>query len=311
MGANRWRSALDYNARMAEATLDFFCSIESQEAQEDLAGSAPRADVWFLLEYNGKWGKAALKESSIPEDVKIHLDAMLATVPKSRLLLIKNRQARQGIAFFAALAAEDPPALYEFSLESYRDLLALDLAALAEQDPAFDAQRSKQTLFVVCTNGLRDRCCAVHGLVAYQTLAAEVPGQVWESTHHGGHRFAANLLQMPQGLSYGRLRAEPARALLASAGRGELLLEHLRGRSRFGEPQQAAEILLRRLLNVAADEGLTFVDSQELGSDRWKMHFSQQGQPHVVTVQRSATGRQVHLSCGDEATGPVVQYTLV
>lgn len=296
---------------MLETPLDFSCSIESQETQEDLTGSAPRADVWFLLEYNGKWGKAALKESTISEEVQSHLEAMLAQVPRSRLLLIKNRQAGQGIRFFAALAAEDPPALYEFTLQSYRDLLELDLAAIADQAAIFDPQRSTQTLFVVCTNGLRDRCCALHGLVAYQALATEVPGQVWESTHHGGHRFAANVLQMPQGLSYGRLGAEPARALLAAAGRGELLLDHLRGRSRFNEPQQAAEVLLRRRLDLTADEGLTFVDSQEQGPQRWRMHFSQQGQPHVVTLQCSETGRQVHLSCGDEATGPVVQYTLV
>lgn len=291
--------------------MDFFCSLESLEAEEDLAGSAPRADVWFLLEYSGKWAHAAFKESSIPDDVKDYVNGALAQIPESRLLLVKNDQQREGIAFFAALAAVDAPLLYRFELKDYNDLLALDLVALARGDAAFDAQRSEEPVFVICTTGLRDRCCALHGVAAYQALAAAAPGQVWESTHHGGHRFAANLLQMPQGLSYGRLRADSALGVLDAARQGRLALAHLRGRSRLAEPQQAAEILLRRQLDLDAEGALAFKGAGELSPDSWEVRFDASGQEHVVALARQETGRQVHLSCGVEELGPVVQYQLI
>ena len=49
-------------------------------------------------------------------------------------------------------------------------------------------------LYLVCTHGKRNVCCARLGGPLAQALAARHPGQVWETTHVGGHRFAANLV---------------------------------------------------------------------------------------------------------------------
>ncbi len=289
-----------------------FCSVESIEAGEQLTGTAPRADVWFLLEYSGRWGNKALNVSSIPKEVKAHLNAHLGKIPESRLLLIKQSTAQHsGISFFAALPKADPPALYQFQLNDYAELLEFDLTAIVAQDPRFEAARSEELLFVTCTNGLRDQCCALHGAATYSALAEAFPGLVWESTHHGGHRFAANFLQLPYGISYGRLRPESAGEVLQMALDGRIAFYHYRGRTIYEEPVQAAEVLLRRGIGIEGVDALTLQHSEDLGGGQWRVQFAGADEVFEIVVQRAETGAQVHLSCGEEALGPVVEYSLV
>ena len=104
--------------------------------------------------------------------------------------------------------------------------------------------------YLVCTNGARDPCCAIRGPAVAQALERVRPGQVYECSHLGGHRFAANVLVLPDGLCFGRLDARSAPALADELDAGRLPLEHLRGRTAFEPEQQAAEILVRRELGL-------------------------------------------------------------
>lgn len=288
-----------------------FCSVESIAQGEQLTGSAPRADAWFLLEYPGRWGNKALKESTIPEGVKGHLNTQLDAVPESRLLLIKqSKTEHMSIAFFAALPTADPPALYRFQLKDYSELLTFDLAAIAAQDARYDSARTIEPVFVTCTNGLRDRCCALHGVASYWTLAEQYPGLIWESTHHGGHRFAANFLHLPFGNSYGRLRPESAPAVMQAGLDGLIALDHFRGRTIYTEHVQAAEAMLRKATGHLGVNDLVFLGSGDLGPDQWTVRFSDGVKTHEVLVRREETGAQVHVSCGDETMGPVSSYVL-
>ncbi len=289
-----------------------FCSIDSLEVAESLLGTAPRADVWFLLECSGRWGNQALKESSIPDSVKEHLNAQLKQIPEARLLLIKRPLAeRDGITFAAAVAAGNEPALYRFRIESYEDLLGFDLAAIAAGDARYASALSAEPMFVICTNGLRDQCCALHGMAVYAALAHEYPGMVWESTHHGGHRFAANMLHLPHGLTYGRLRADSAAEGAQAALDGNIAFDYLRGRSTLGEAAQAAEGFLRRELALPGLNGLAHTASEELPGGQWAVSFNSDERAYTAVVARHETGAQVHASCGDEKTNPVAEYSLV
>jgi hypothetical protein len=289
-----------------------FCSIGSLESSESLLGTAPRANVWFLLEYSGRWGNQALKESSLSEQVKEHLNAQLMQIPESRLLLVKRPGAeRDGITFAAAVATGAEPALYRFRIESYDELLGFDLAAIAASDPRYASALTSEPMFVVCTNGLRDQCCALHGMAAYAALAHEHPGLIWESTHHGGHRFAANMLHLPHGLSYGRLRADSAAEVAQTALDGNIAFDYLRGRSTLSEVAQAAEGFLRRELGLPGLSQLAFADSEELPDGQWAVSFNGDNRAYTSVVSRHETGAQIHVSCGDDKTSPVVEYTLV
>ena len=71
------------------------------------------------------------------------------------------------------------------------DLTERDLKELAEGIvPSFGAGWD-DPVFLVCTHAKRSACCARFGAPLAQALAARQPRQVWETTHVGGHRFAA------------------------------------------------------------------------------------------------------------------------
>jgi hypothetical protein len=291
-----------------------FCSIESIELNESLVGTAPRADVWFALEYPGRWGNKAFEESTIPEEVKQHVNAQLKLIPESKLVLIKqkSRPADGSIRFFVAVTGGDEgPALYRIELADYSDLLSLDLVSLASQNLRYIAALSEEPLFLVCTNGLRDQCCALHGAAAYAALSAEFGDLIWESTHHGGHRFAANLAALPAGLSFGRLRADSAGAIVRAALEGRIALEHFRGRNAYPEAAQAGESLLRGKLHLDRVGDLTLIESKAGEEGRWQSSFAgPNGQVENVVVERSEGPEQVHLSCGDAKTSPMVHFRL-
>jgi len=302
----------DFFSSVYNCPVDFLCSVESLELGESLIGTAPRADVWFMLEYAGRWENKAFADSNIPAEVKEKVNAQIKTIPEARWMLIKQPQANSSsVRFFAALPKADPPTLYKFQLNGYGELLDMDLTALAAQDAQFDAARATEPMFLVCTNGLRDQCCALQGAPVAQALSAQFGETVWESTHHGGHRFAANFLHLPHGLSYGRLRAENAAGVVQSALEGCITLDHLRGRSIYDEPIQAGEILLRQELGLDAVDALSLAESQGLPDSRWRAKFAENGRVHNVVVQQEESATQVHLSCGDEKTAPLVNFRLL
>jgi hypothetical protein len=288
------------------------CSVESLQHNEPLTGTAPRADAWFLLEYPGRWGSKALKESSIPDAVKAHLNTQLGLIPESRLLLIKKtRVDHRRISFFAALPGAEPPVLYHFKLEDYAELLGFDLPAIIAQNPRFDPNRSSEPVFVMCTNGLRDQCCALHGVATYWALREKFGELVWQSTHHGGHRFAANFLHLPNGLSYGRLRPESAGAVLQSALNGQVAMDHFRGRTIYPEPVQAGEALLRSELGLDSMNSLKLVSSEQLAGNQWNLRFAENGLIHELSLKVEESPERIHISCGDEKTSPIMDYYVI
>ena len=96
-------------------------------------------------------------------------------------------------------------------------------------------------MFLVCTHGKRNVCCARLGGPLAQTLATRHPGQVWETTHVGGHRFAANLVILPHGLYYGPVGVAEATAAIDAYQRGTVTAVRYRGRAGQPRPTQEAE----------------------------------------------------------------------
>jgi hypothetical protein len=136
------------------------------------------------------------------------------------------------------------------SYERDSDLLDLPLdgsAGTADDRPTF----------LVCAHGKRDPCCAVRGRNVAAALAAARPERVWECTHLGGDRFAANVLVLPAGLLYGRLLPFAAAEFAAAADSGEVVAALLRGRVGFPPHAQAAlayvyeQLALRRASDVS------------------------------------------------------------
>jgi hypothetical protein len=81
---------------------------------------------------------------------------------------------------------------------------------------------------------------------------------VWECSHIGGDRFAANVVVLPDSLYFGRVEPDSAVALLAALDAGRIDLTTYRGRSSLTLAEQAVEHFARRVLEVDAIDAITF-----------------------------------------------------
>ena len=296
-----------------------FCSQLSNTAGEQVFGTAGNGtDVWFVLEYPGLWGAKAMEESKLDDQLKDHLLQAAASTPGARLQLIKRSEARNGsLSFFIGLSSQDAPALYRFQLTDFAQLAAMDLPAIVAEMRAapenYASNRHNEPLFLVCTNGSRDRCCAKFGIPVYLTMAAYAGDQVWQTTHTGGHRFAATMICLPHGLYYGRLGAEDAIPLIDSYSRGDLYsLERYRGRSCFQQPVQAAEYYLRSHTNQHALDAYSFIGAQQQ-DEVWNCSFrsSGDGLVHDLFVMTEDSEFVNPLSCHKPGTERVPQFRLL
>jgi hypothetical protein len=277
------------------------CSELSLQDGEPLAGTAPVASTWLLVEQELPWGRDALLESGIDKAVAEELSRR-AKALGAKVVLVRRPGPRQNGAgprrVFAAWMGADP-FVQQLQLERDEQLLGLDLERLARGERLDGGTEATAALMLVCTNGRRDACCALMGRPAADALAAARPEQTWECSHLGGHRFAPTILALPSGACFGRL--DPAGAVDAAAAldRGVLDLAHLRGIVGRPEPVQAAEAVLREELGLAR-----LVDVTPLGWDEQdgvvEVRLSTAGgQEHTVVVRR-VEGLPQTVSCGGE-----------
>ncbi len=302
-------------------TQDQYCSHLSFTSGEAIYGTAGNGtDVWFVLEYPGVWGAKAMEESKLDDALKEHLQQAVAATPGSRLQLIKRRESRNGsgLSFFIGLSQEETATLYRFHLADFSDLAAMDLPAMVAEMRAaperYAAHKHDEPLFLVCTNGSRDRCCATLGVPVYLTMSAYAGDQVWQTTHTGGHRFAATMIVLPHGLYYGRLSAEDATSIVDTYNAGDVYeLDRYRGRSCYKAPVQAAEYYLRAETHQQALDAFSLLDADQK-DDVWTCRFRSNGDDlvHELFVLAEESEFANPLSCRVTATSErVPQYRLL
>jgi hypothetical protein len=306
---------------MTSQSQDFaYCSDLSLQAGEPLYGSASQAQAYLLLEYSGAWGEKALKESDIPESVKARLNELGAAVKGLKTLLIKTQPAQRHeaeIRFFVAALSAQPARLYAFRFSDYLDLLSLDIPAILSGEAAYDPYLHKTALYLVCGNGRRDRCCARHGVPVFNALTAAMHSasepSVWQCSHVGGHRFAANLLCLPHGLMYGRVRTESAPAIIDADRNGQIYLPNLRGRVCDRPVVQVTEYLLRQQRAEYRIDDIRPLEANELEPGEWLVRFAIQREDKIaqVRVRVSSGDERVFESCSFEKSTPILRYEVL
>lgn len=270
----------------------FRCSLASLEADEPMLGSAPSERAWLLVEYAGPWGREAVEESRLPEPVK----ARLASLPDVRVQLIRRPGGGAGPGvrvFLARLGQTGGSRVSTRVLARVDDLLALDLVEDA-WEPA------PGPLFLVCTNGRRDLCCAEFGRPIAAALAGRWPEATWETNHLGGHRFSGTLLALPSALVLGRLDPQSALAACADVLEGEVPLDFLRGRAGLPGAVQVAEAHVR---SAGGDDVSVTGQAEEV------VDLVADGVPQRVVLRAVATPRRQ--SCGDDKVKPARHYEVV
>jgi hypothetical protein len=265
-----------------------FCSDVSLENAEPLAATASRVDHWILIEYRGLWNRDAVAGSGLSDQVKGRLAEQRAARPHTKLLFVRRteRRSRPELAVMWGSSPERGGQMFAAEIESYEDVLHLDLTAPGE--PLADP------LLLVCTHGKHDPCCARHGRRLYQALA-ELAGDelVWQVSHVGGDRFAGNVVALPEGLYFGRVGPGEAWSVLEEYLAGRIDLAHYRGRSCYSFATQAAEQVVRESAR------LTGITDLELVAERPVVVFRGGGRLFEVDVT-AAPGPLKYLTCSSE-----------
>ncbi|MET3803441.1 hypothetical protein ABIB25_000425 [Nakamurella sp. UYEF19] len=224
------------------------CSQAARDSGDDPAGTAAQFGSFVLLDHRASW------TANTAEDAVAQLDPAVAeaigTRNGLRAFAIRSvhsrRIAEAGRSFLGVVG----PNGFVAALDG-----AVTTADLTDLD-THRTQARPQPVFAVCTNGRRDRCCAIVGRGVATGLHQEFGETIVEISHLGGHRYAGTMLVLPWGYAYGFLDLAGARAVVTAAADGLVHPDGLRGRADLPPAAQTADVLLRRELGPAATDAV-------------------------------------------------------
>ncbi|MGQ0744738.1 MAG: sucrase ferredoxin [Acidimicrobiales bacterium] len=240
------------------------CSGISTALGESLTATAPHVTGWLLAEHPGPWKRDPFSGGFDPA-------AAAGLQAWSRSQDLRLLALRHGPEPALIVASSDPRSrwLYRGSMPDANDLARLaqrlstaSAGETVELLAAAGMVRVDHPVYLVCTHAGRDACCGREGRPVVAALRALRPHQVWEMSHPGGHRFAANVLLLPHGLLYGRMTAADVPRLVEATESHRLLVDKFRGHTPYPPVVQAALGHLRSTL--AADFGELFAGIDDL-----------------------------------------------
>lgn len=283
----------------------FFCSAASRYFKEQLAGTAANSQVFILIEHSDPFpGKVADAHLN-----KQWLQSMqqLAKSLRGKVLLIRNKKTnykdckiifvdcRQAKYFTIQTTIEKSATIsLEADIESPQTVW--------ETDP----------FFTICTNGKKDKCCAKFGYPVFkffESFNADV--NVWECTHVGGDRFAANVVCMPFGIYYGHVMVEDVGHIMVRSLLRKIYRYNFRGLSRRSFFEQAIECHLREHLhNYDIDfEMHTHLVKHE--GDVYTVKIETQNGGHFIMVlQKVIIPYPHHLTCTSSRLENISKFEL-
>ncbi|TQN43430.1 hypothetical protein FHU33_2875 [Blastococcus colisei] len=275
---------------------DSRCSVQALVRGDSPVATASPAQRWLLIEQPGPWGRDALTESRFDAEVAPLL-ARRSRAEGVRLLLVRrpgDRLADSGRRWAYADSRPGHEGLWWSVRTSDADLLT------APWDGSVGAAAPGPT-YLVCTHGGHDACCALRGRPLARALPAPGPADVWECSHLGGDRFAANVLVLPHGFYYGQVPGDGA-DLVAAHTRGEVALPWLRGRAGVPPPGQAAQHFARGELGLFGLHDLPVVSMEQRtppGSEieRWVVTLAGPDGDVVTRVESRPSTVAARLTC--------------
>jgi hypothetical protein len=303
------------------------CSVVSEQSGEDPAGSAWAIDRYFLIEVPLPWPYNMLESRNMPPG----MNDLVQRLFEERIywgwigVAPDPDYTVEGMTRIVDCSLPANPPFRQYARAEY--LFPTGQAAgLAEimvrtpDDPALLPYRQATDTalrdLLVCTHGSVDACCATFGYPMYRLLrhmapSADTPVRVWRCTHFGGHRFAATLLDLPEGRYWGRLKAHDLSHLVRRDAPFSALRDAYRGWSALPHPVQQiaeAEAFLHAGWEWTRYEvtPLTAPPDVERPAERQTVRFAWRG-PETgetgsveVTLIPTTTARTLEVSLSDE-----------
>jgi hypothetical protein len=270
---------------------------------DSAVATASPVQRWLLIEQPGPWGRDALTESRFDRDVAAPL-ARRARAENVRLLLVRRpggRLADSGRRWAYADSRRGREGLWWSVRTADADLLA------APWDGSVGESMARPT-YLVCTHGGHDACCALRG----RPLARDLPApEVWECSHLGGVRFAANVVVLPHGFYYGQVPGDGGE-LVRAHDRGQVALPWLRGRAGVPAPGQAAQHHAREALGLLGIDDLPVLSIEATTPagaevERWVVTLAGPDGAVTASVESHPSGEAALLTC--RATHPAHSRT--
>lgn len=232
--------------------------VVSQANGEDLGGTGTPFGGYLLVEVAPPWKYDVGESRRFPEDlweaVKGGWNA--GVIEKFTTIMPDREYSRKGHSRAILLRRPADRFFASYQKEEYLvpegELVPL-VEALSEPEGSsrfarYGEDTSQVRDVLVCTHGSHDVCCGRFGYPLYEELrqryAAESEGKlrVWRTSHLGGHRFAPNLIDLPEGRYWGRMRLEDLENFVIRNGSASDLREFHRGWAGLGgRSEQVAE----------------------------------------------------------------------
>jgi hypothetical protein len=246
------------------------CSTAAEERGDPAAGSAAPGARWLLIEDQGPWsihafqrtptrGLIARRAASLGGRSAYirrpggHVPRRGSPPVPRRWALVDTRPGRERSWWGTYLAEEE---LLD---------IPLDPPAVPPSD---------EPIYLVCTQGRHDACCAIRGRPVAAALAREHPEHTWECSHLGGCRFSANLVLLPHGLVYAHTTPDTAPKLVADYLAGRIEPEMLRGRSALASPVQAAQHAARLRTGDHGVDAFAPLATEQVGEQSWRVRLA-------------------------------------
>lgn len=288
------------------------CAAICRQLGEPLIGTAPTAAVgWLLIEHPGPWPAFGLPQD-VPAPIARFANHALEHGVRTQLIRRSDRTGRQIGAPVVMLGGGAPGGrwLEQRTVTDPQVFRGLDPSRIARSlPPGFGTPVDAALL--VCTHGRREVCCAKFGRPVARALAARFGPVVWETTHVGGDRFAANLVVLPAGAYYGRLDPDDAVRVAEAALGNRVALDRFRGSAGLPAAAQAAECLLRRALGTVEASAVRYVDEREDDGEAHAMGTAAEGESarapyrvHRVRFNVAGLGAHTVTLARHEATCP-------
>jgi len=204
-----------------------YCSMFSLEQAEDISGTAPSWERMLIFTLDTPWASKIEASRYFPENVRLLMNNQ-DTMNGLRIQCIvpDSRYVKEGISkvlyYQKVINNGYFSGYYKYELDVLSDELNLLIPDLINGNfykKSVPSVLQTRDLFI-CTHGNRDACCGSFGFVIYDKLRKMLQNnsniRVWRISHLGGHKFAPNMLDMPQGRIWSRFTESEALMIVRS-----------------------------------------------------------------------------------------------